>query len=432
MKVWHFSTNDWRGGAAQAAYRLHEAMRDTGFESRMYVANRQSTNSDVHVLRYKSILRLHPREMIRRVALLGWYGARKRDKGPRTTFNRNLAPELDLDYLPSPVQERPDAIILHWISNCLNVPAITAIARRYRCPVIWIASDEEPYTGGCHYTLGCQNYKTVCRRCPQLGSQRDIDLAHFTWSEKQSLQEIDRFVLLGAGEWLYQRIRESSLFARAEVVKIPMPLTDQAYRPLSKSIAREVLQLPKDKILIMTGTTNFRIPRKGMDLFRDALFLFAKRYSQAAGTLAPFLILVGKVDQEWVSGLPIPFKSLGVIHSELDLALAYQAADVFVCPSLEDAGPQMISQAMLCGTPVVAFRTGIAPELVINDETGYIVESKDATSLANGIEAIVGHPGLADMGKRAAQVADQHHNSAKLLTEFGHLLARLTGVRCDL
>jgi glycosyltransferase involved in cell wall biosynthesis len=46
----------------------------------------------------------------------------------------------------------------------------------------------------------------------------------------------------------------------------------------------------------------------------------------------------------------------------------------------------MINESIMCGTPVVSFRMGVAEDLIINGETGYIVKLKNIRDLANGID----------------------------------------------
>ena len=63
----------------------------------------------------------------------------------------------------------------------------------------------------------------------------------------------------------------------------------------------------------------------------------------------------------------------------------YNLADIFVSTSIEDSGPTTITEAMLCGKPVVAFDTGDATEYVINCYNGYKVKLKDINDLKNKI-----------------------------------------------
>ncbi|MFC1760092.1 glycosyltransferase, partial [Candidatus Neomarinimicrobiota bacterium] len=71
------------------------------------------------------------------------------------------------------------------------------------------------------------------------------------------------------------------------------------------------------------------------------------------------------------------------------LASAFQAADLFVCPSIEDAGPMMINQSIMCGTPVVSFKMGVALDLIHTGITGYRATLRDINDMATGIKYIL-------------------------------------------
>ena len=71
------------------------------------------------------------------------------------------------------------------------------------------------------------------------------------------------------------------------------------------------------------------------------------------------------------------------------LSTYYNAADVVVVSSREDGGPMMIVESLMCGTPVVAFATGLGAELVITGETGYRAARNDAKDLRKGISYVL-------------------------------------------
>ena len=87
--------------------------------------------------------------------------------------------------------------------------------------------------------------------------------------------------------------------------------------------------------------------------------------------------------------MPFESKYLGYLDNNYAIASAYQAADVFICPSIEDSGPMMINQSIMCGTPVVSFEMGVSVDLVITGETGYRAKIKDSGDMAQGISEIL-------------------------------------------
>ena len=54
-------------------------------------------------------------------------------------------------------------------------------------------------------------------------------------------------------------------------------------------------------------------------------------------------------------------------------------------PSRQDNLPQTGTEAQACGLPVVAFRTGGLPDVVVDRETGYLADPFAPEDLARGI-----------------------------------------------
>src|SRR5437867_12293544 len=86
------------------------------------------------------------------------------------------------------------------------------------------------------------------------------------------------------------------------------------------------------------------------------------------------------------------------------------AASVFVLPSVIDPDgsmdnlPTVIMEAMAAGLPVISTATGGIPEMVIQNETGFLVPPGDAVALAGAIERQFDEIGLAErLGERGFQ-----------------------------
>ncbi|WP_445153242.1 glycosyltransferase [Aeromonas hydrophila] len=57
---------------------------------------------------------------------------------------------------------------------------------------------------------------------------------------------------------------------------------------------------------------------------------------------------------------------MGRLHDDISLCLLYNAADLFVAPSLQDNLPNTLVESLSCGTPCVAFKIGGMIDLIPN------------------------------------------------------------------
>ena len=112
-------------------------------------------------------------------------------------------------------------------------------------------------------------------------------------------------------------------------------------------------------------------------------------------SLAGELVLIGQVRHEARLLLDRhPRSSIKVLGPvPLDrVADEMRTASVFVMPSVNDALPRSILEAMSCGLPVVATDTSGAGDCVVNGVSGFIVPGRDPSALAESIGWLHRHP----------------------------------------
>lgn len=77
-----------------------------------------------------------------------------------------------------------------------------------------------------------------------------------------------------------------------------------------------------------------------------------------------------------------------------DVAHILRGFSVFVLPSLSEATPVVILEAMATGLPVVASRVGGVPQLVLDGQTGLLAEAADVESFADALASYIRDPEL--------------------------------------
>lgn len=374
MKVVHFSTNGGGGGAAVAASRLHVSLLDSHVESSLVVASKVS---DVPMISGVSGIRAKTYPVASRwgISLLK----------PSATFSPDVLGSPSAAVLP--FVDGVDIIHLHWVANFLTSHSIFKLHQRSKAPVVWTLMDLAPITGGCHYTSNCEGYTQKCGHCPQIHSNFRYDLSRWTWRQKNRYLADVPITIVAPTQWVADRVKKSSLFRSARIEVIPLGIDSKIFRPVDMAVARDLLNLPLDKKLVFFGATALLEERKGMEYLVRALEILKMNLSDTCPELASNIVLLIAGSRRVADSLSLPFPShcLGHLNNDLSLALAYQAADLFVCPSVEDAGPMMIPESMLCGTPVVAFDMGGAPDLITSMQNGYLASHADSTDLAHGM-----------------------------------------------
>jgi starch synthase len=164
---------------------------------------------------------------------------------------------------------------------------------------------------------------------------------------------------------------------------------------------------------------NGRITRqKGLPLLLAAALKMDPRHQLVIAASSPdtpeiaaeVAALAERVRQErgnlvWI-GRFIPLQDLIHLHS---------GATVFVCPSIYEPFGLVNLEAMACETAVVGSRVGGIPEIVVEGETGYLVDYEPdnpeafTTALAGRIDELLSDPTLAaKMGKAGRQRVLSH------------------------
>lgn len=384
MKVVHF-TNNLSDGAGKAAYRLHKALLEKGVESLMLVyrggcsddtvieiADGQATNkvikSNKDIL-YRGVFSI-PFYFQKAVWKLKFYRWK-----PSTLFNFNI-PFVSITKLHKYLHD-VEIICLHSIQGLLSSSLIQDIYRAFKVPIVWTPMDIEPLTGGCHFNNGCKRFTESCGNCPQLGNERENDISRRIWSQKRKdLNDIPVTFVAGSS-WVLDHIKSSSLFGSKQTKSIFLSVKQDLFKKGDKEKAREILQLPKKKKIILFGAFNLNDRRKGGQYLLKAL---KNLYEKVAGLNRELcdsitLLTIGKQNDFKTSDLPFNSIHLGVIKDDEILSLVYQASDVLASPSIDDCGPMMVNEAYMCAIPIVAFNVGVAPDLIKSNDKGYLVKN---------------------------------------------------------
>jgi len=375
MNVLMLSSSDIGGGAARSAYRLHQGLQAINVDSQMLVQTK--IGDDFRIIApkgklSKGLAKIRP--VIDNLPL-SFYPQCDRKVFAAQWLPNNLNQQI--------AQINPNIVNLHWVCDgFLPIEAITKI----RQPIVWTLHDMWAFTGGCHYSYDCDRYTSNCGTCPQLDSHHDWDLSRWIWKRKHKHWQGLNLYIVTPSKWLAKCAKASSLFENVSIEVIPYGLDLKVYKPIDKLLARQILNLPQNTKLVLFGSLSpTSDQRKGFHLLQPALHRLRDRTDQAQ-----IEVLIFGTSEPKVS-LDLGFKShyLGKLSDDISLSLIYNAADVFVAPSIEDNLPNTVLESIACGLPVVAFDIGGMSDMIDHKANGYLAQPFDIEDLAHGISWIL-------------------------------------------
>lgn len=284
------------------------------------------------------------------------------------------------------IKFKPDVILYLFQQNFLTTKNLYELYKSTGAKIFWYLMDTAPLTGACHYSWDCEGYKIGCGKCPALYSTDKNDQSSINLNFKNEYLSKTEIEIIVATEWQKKMVLSSFLFKNNPIHKILLTIDPNVFSYVSKIDAKEKIGIRSEKKVIFFGATSINIKRKGMNHLIDSLYILKENYKLKTDNI---VLLIAGSSSTLFNSLPYEFIHLGLLENNEQLASAYQAADVFVCPSIEDAGPMMINQAIMTGTPVVSFEMGVALDLVITGKTGYLAKLKDNNDFAKGIKTIL-------------------------------------------
>ena len=374
MRVLIVNTSERTGGAAIAANRLLHALNNNGAEARMLVRDRKTNAAEV--VNIPQTWRLKANFLWERGVI--WMA---NNLSKQNIFQVDIA-NCGTDITSMDAFHWADVIHLHWVNQgFLSLDDLDRIMASGK-PVVVTLHDQWYFTGICHYSGICEKYKSQCEKCPMLKGQK-MDLAKKMFDRKRTIYKNRNITFVGCSHWMADLARQSALTGGHTVTNVPNAIDTDVFTPMDKTAARKKFNLPEDMRLLLFGAQRITDKRKGFRFLVEACEHIAMHHPTLPSHLG--VVVLGGDAESVKEALPLPVYTVNYLSNETDIAQLYNAADLFVTPSLQDNLPNTIVEAMSCGVPCVGFNVGGIPEMINHKQDGYVADYCDSIDFAQGI-----------------------------------------------
>ena len=302
-------------------------------------------------------------------------------------YKKEIDPQVPVKLVVSKITKRYDVVYVMFWQGLLSFATIDALYDKLHCQFHFRCVDYSPMSGGCHFTGDCQRYQTGCGMCPGIRSDREDDFTHWNVEYRRKVYEKVKPIVYG-NTYMNSFYHKSFLLKDYDRCEIILPLMDNnEFKPLDMALCRQKHNIPSDKeFLIFIASQDLNDERKGVFYLLQALKSLHNQLSEEEREKI-LLVLAGRNIEPLQDSLCFDYLYLGYVKQTV-LPEIYSMSDVYLSPSVNDAGPSMVNQSMSCGTPIVAFEMGTALDVVKGRNTGYCAKLRDSEDFARGISAI--------------------------------------------
>ena len=292
-------------------------------------------------------------------------------------------------------------------------------------PVVWTLHDMWAFTGRCAYAYDCEKFIAGCdASCPTPHEEPRLppERIHTAWQERSALfaRHRDDLAIVTPSRWLAAQARRG-LFAhhRIEVIPYGIETALNLLAPIQlarlKSHSSQVLKghphLDPFRAIAVTGVyeqTFAPLPRDearrqlgiacgGPVLILAAFDLAERRKGAEILPLLwrhiqhrPLTVLTMGRGTIVVDDPRIDVRALGFIDDDKLKALAYSAADALLHPAPVDNFPNVVLEALACGTPTIALPVGGVPEMVRPGVSGWLADAATPEALGRAVDQALG------------------------------------------
>ena len=354
MRILHLNTHS-SGGSHEYAVLLSTALAEQGIESHVLSRDSQQLQSG------KPFLDRVIRKAYVSLSTEPWHGTRRLLSPPR-------AEEL----------QGFDVVHLHTVADWFNVPDWLETLPS-GIGVVVTLHDMWHFTGGCFLYRGCDRFAETCSPCPILKTPFNRVLAKDEQRRKLHAYRSRRVQFVANSQWL------GDLAGRSAIVRgcccsrvIPPGIDTDVFRPKDRTQCRVELGIPPDAFVIAAGAASLTDMNKNIPWLLEQLAVLPDLEHL-------LVVLAGEGTIDIPIGLNV--RLTGGVSDRTNRAMLLSAADVFVSASLMETYGLALVEAMSCGIPVVAFRTGGIPEAV-PEQAGILCEVLDADAFKTAIQKL--------------------------------------------
>ena len=293
-----------------------------------------------------------------------------------------------------------DIVHLHLIHNYMfNINLLPLMSKLK--PIVWTLHDRWLLSGHCTHSFDCDKWKDKCGDCQYLDTlfKMKKDNTAFNFEIKRDIIERSNISFIVASKWMYDKVKESPICKNKRVYLIPFGINQNIFKPIDIAESKKELGIDEYSFVIMFRSDKSEF--KGLDIIKKSL-----RYIKSRKKITLITVFEKGLLEEFKDKYKII--EYDFVKDDYQLIKLYQACDIFLMPSRQEAFGMMAIEAMSCGKTVLALEGTALPDTINSPECGIACKEEEYTEK---LQYLIDNPNeLIERGKKSLEFAKENYS----------------------
>ncbi len=345
MKIFHITFAS-TGGAGIAAYRFYKMQQATGKDVEF-----------ISRVKKLSLFSLFRNPIISLSAFFDYFITKRPSIHFFSVFRAKIVSK-DINRI------RNSIVHIHWFPGLGSIFNLKHLSKNNSKVFIHL-HDIWFLTGGCHHSISCKRYPQGCNACPFVKSPFR-HLVTRAQSQKLNFLMEDNVFLIAPSTWIRDQIDLANPELSTKSYLISNPINIDEYKVIDKSLAKKILGIDPNQIVLGFVAANLNDANKGIQNMVQEL-----EKSPVLRNLKITIIFVGSGNITTnINNLKIKYSS-----SKSRLSIAYSAMDIFINSSIVESFSYTNIEASLHKTPVLSIENGGSQDTICENVSGFVFNS---------------------------------------------------------
>ncbi len=257
---------------------------------------------------------------------------------------------------------------LHWINGVIDFKSLSKLVKLGK-KLVWTVHDMEPFSGGCHYSLDCNQLAKECIKCPIVYPPFRRNIRNQFQIKKAFYMKDSSIIYAFPSQWMQKQFNLAfpDVEIRSSIVANPISSIFFESNTDIKSVSTSSL----NDLVVGFVSTSLNDPLKRFDFVVRVL----KKVSESTNTTITLVAI----------GMPANIKTInsnvriiqpGLISDEKIILNFYASMDILISASLSESFGLSIAEAGALGIPSIVQNGSGSSEIITDGFNGLIANDE--------------------------------------------------------